>query len=106
MVNLFKRLDRNRPPPAEKKIEQPRKEPEPAQKLLDWLQRWSKPTITAREIYVSRHRFVRDKKTTLNLAEVLVEQRRLIPVETHRRDRHKWQIVREPAPATPTAADI
>jgi len=95
MVSLFERLDRNRPAPVEKKIEQPRKELEPAQKLLDWLQQhWAKPTISARDIYKFGPNSIRDPKRAIGLAEILVGHGWLIPNRTRRRDMREWKIVR------------
>ena len=52
MVSLFERLSANRPPAAGTTIQQPRRNPSPIERLLDWLvNHWAKPTITAREIY-------------------------------------------------------
>jgi hypothetical protein len=42
--NIFERLEKGRPPIEKAQIVSP------AQKLLDWLQRWDKPTICTREI--------------------------------------------------------
>jgi len=45
----------------------------PAQKLLDWLQYWPKPTISARDIYTSGPRSIRDRESAIDLAKILVE---------------------------------
>ena len=70
----------------------------PAQKLLDWLvNHWAKDTITAREIYTHGPNSIRDKKTTLGLAQILVERGWLVPVNTHQRNMRAWKIVRRSA---------
>jgi hypothetical protein len=103
MTSLFERLDKGRPSPAEKAIEQPGSSP--IEKLLDWLvNHWAKDTVTAREIYNYGPRSIRDKRTTLSLAQILVEQGRLVPIETRRHDMREWKIVREAN--SPTAAEM
>ena len=104
-MNLFERLDRNRPPPAEKKTEQ-LNDLEPAQKLLDFLQQhWTKPTITSREICRSAPNAIRNQKSAINSAEILVKAGWLIPNKTRRRDMHEWQIVRKPVVHPTVAAE-
>jgi hypothetical protein len=90
-MNLFERLDRGRPAPEPKPVSQPGKDP--AQRLLDWLQRWNKPTVSAREIRIYGPKSIRDRQSALNSAETLVKYGWLIPNQTHRRDRRVWQIV-------------
>ena len=88
MVNLFERLDKGRPPPLPKQAQ-----PSPAQTLLDWLQHWAKTTVTAREVYTYGPNSIRNKKTTLSLAQILVEQGWLVPIETRQYNTHEWKIV-------------
>ena len=93
MVNLFERLDKGRPPPPPKQAQ-----PSPAQTLLDWLQHWAKTTVTAREVYTYGPNSIRNKKTTLSLAQILVERGWLVPLHPHnvtgrrRRDKREWKI--------------
>jgi hypothetical protein len=89
MATLFERL--GRPPSA--KV-QPHKDP--AQKLLDWLQHWAKPTVCTREILIYGPSCTRNRENAINAAEVLVRHGWLVPSKLHRRDMHKWQIVRKP----------
>ena len=104
MASLFERLDKGRPPPAEEAISRSHKGLPPVEILLDWLVNyWTKPTITAREIYTWGPNCIRDKKTTLSLAQILVERGWLAPTETHQRNKQRWKIVREPN--TPAAAE-
>jgi len=62
--------------------------------LLDWLlNRWTKPSVTARDIYrcgpLRNH-----KETTLDLTTILVRQGWLIPLKTWRKDKREWKIAR------------
>jgi len=92
MTNLFERLAQSGPAPTEEKIKV-----DPAQKLLDWLQRWPKPTITSKEIYQYAPRSIRfDRENAISLAEILVKHGWLIRTPTRRRDWRVWQIARKP----------
>ena len=71
-------------------------EPAPAQKLLDWLQRWREPTVRMNEILVYGPRPVRKRENALNSAQKLVEHGWLVPIKTRRPDMIEWQIVRRP----------
>jgi len=64
--------------------------------LLDWLQHWAKPTVTAREICVYGPNPIRDRESAINSAEILVKHGWLVPNKPHRYDRRVWQIVRKP----------
>jgi hypothetical protein len=98
-VGLFERLDKGRPaPPTEKATKQP------AQKLLDWLQHWTKPTVSARDICIYGPNSLRDRRSAIDAAEILVKTGWLIPNKTRRHDMHEWQIVRK-ALVHPVAAD-
>jgi hypothetical protein len=96
MVSLFEKLNAGRPPPpTEKAVEHS----SPIEKLLDWLVNyWPEPTITAQKIYTYGPNCVRDKKTTLSLAQSLVERGWLVPLHPHnvtgrrRRDKREWKI--------------
>ena len=47
MATLFDRLNKERPAPGP----EAKKPHSDAQKMLDWLMRWPKPTVSACEIY-------------------------------------------------------
>jgi len=82
MVDLFKRLNAGRPPsPTEKKIEQPHNDLEPAQKLLDWLQRWTKDTVCVREIHIYGPYATRDRKSAIAATRILVKNGWLTPIK-------------------------
>jgi hypothetical protein len=68
----------------------------PAQKLLNWLLHWGKPTVCAREILIYGPRSLRNPVKALSSAETLVKYGWLVPAKKHRRDMHKWEIVRKP----------
>jgi hypothetical protein len=106
MVSLFERLNKGRPPPAEAASKLPRSDLEPAQKLLDFLQQhWTKPTITSREICRSAPNAIRNQKSAINSAEILVKTGWLVPIKTRRRDMREWQIVRKPVVHPTVAAE-
>jgi len=91
MTNLFERLAQSRPAPTEEKIKV-----DPAQKLLDWLQSWPKPTIRAAEILMYGPRCTRKQKDADNATEVLVKRGWLTPLKTNQSNWRQWQIVRKP----------
>jgi hypothetical protein len=68
----------------------------PAKKLLDWLRDWTKDTVTARDIYTYGPNSIRNQKSAITLAEVLVEHGWLTPIKTRRNDTKKWQITKGP----------
>jgi hypothetical protein len=90
VADLFRRLDQGRPPI--KKAQ----EPSPAQKLLDWLQHWAKPTVSARDICIYGPNSIRAWKSAIASAEILAKEGWLVPIQTRRRDMHQWLIVRKP----------
>jgi hypothetical protein len=70
--NLFERLA---PPPAAKKAQKPRPDPklEPAQRMLDWIQRWTRDTISIRDVRQYGPNSLRNPKSVIDAAEVLVK---------------------------------
>ena len=68
---------------------------QPAQKLLDWLQRWPKLTVSTREIRIYGPSSIRDQKNALDAAKTLVKNGWLTPLKVRRYDAHKWQITRK-----------
>jgi len=107
MVSLFERLDKGRPPSAaEEKIQPPRNELEPAQRLLDFLQRWAKDTVSLRDILVFGPYSLRDdRKSAIDAAETLAAHGWLVPQKAHRHDRREWQVLRKPI-IRPTVAGM
>ena len=98
MANLFERLAQGRPPaPVEKKPGS-----SPAQKLLDFILRWDRPTINVRDIRHYGPGSLRNQKNMVDSTEVLVETGWLKPVKSHHG--HRWQIVRKPI-VYPTVSD-
>ena len=70
---------------------------EPAQRLLDWLVRdQTRSIVTVRDICRLGPGQIRNRERALDSAKILVEHGWLVPLESHRHDRHQWQIVRKP----------
>ena len=68
---------------------------EPAQKLLDWLQRWNKPTLCLRDIRVWGPKSLRTREKAVNAARILEQNGWLIPVWQRQYNAHMWRIVRK-----------
>jgi hypothetical protein len=71
--------------------------PSQAQRMLDWLQRWDKPTIRIRDIRVhGPGRAIRNRESAIRTAEVLVETGWLVPTKGQRQryNGRTWRIVR------------
>jgi hypothetical protein len=60
-----------------------------AQKLLDWLQRWPKPTVSTKNICQFGPYPLRNGESALRSAQVLAAHGWLIPLAAR-----KWQVVR------------
>jgi hypothetical protein len=93
--SLFERLNAGRPPPTEttppiniKLL--------PVGRFLNWLLNyWSKPTISAQQIYTYGPVVVRDPKEAMRAAQILTERGFLTPLRAHRHDRKLWLINRD-----------
>jgi transposase len=111
MGSLFERLDRGRPPteaapspeiirmgPATAIIPPAGPKAHPTEKLLDWLiNRWTKPTISLREICRHGPNATRDWESATSQSKILAERGWLTPIKTRRRDMRQWQILRGPS---------
>src|SRR5262249_18998194 len=75
---------------------------DPAQKLLDWLQRWNKPTISIRDIRIYGPRSIKKPEIAISSVEILVAHGWLTPLQTRRRDWRHWQVVRKGPIVHPT----
>jgi hypothetical protein len=97
-ANLFERLATIAPPSAKKTQEPlPKEKPLPAQKLLNWLiQRWDKEIVWMKDIRQFGPSALRNPKTAIDAAAVLVRDGWLISEPTRRYDAHKWRFVRRP----------
>jgi|SRR6516162_5644035 hypothetical protein len=95
MANLFERLAQEKPPPPPP-LPPAAQKPSPAQKLLNWIQRWPGNTISIRNVRQHGPSSLRDPKSVIDAAEVLVRNGWLEPAESHRYDMHKWRIIRRP----------
>jgi hypothetical protein len=102
-TTIFKRLERSRPPGKKKTTQRPEKI-QHAQKLLDFLQRWDKPVVRARDIRIYGPR-PRDRASAIDATRILVDQGWLSPTQTRRYDSREWQIVRKPV-LYPTVASV
>jgi hypothetical protein len=68
---------------------------QPAQRLLTWLQRWSKNTVSERDIRIFGPRCLRSREGANAAAEVLVRNGWLRP-EIRRHVGRAWKITRRP----------
>jgi hypothetical protein len=100
MATLFERLAAGRP--ATEKTTQRPQHIEHAQKLLNWIQRWDRPVVRARDIYIFGPR-PRDRKSVFDAARILAEQGWLNPIQSRRYDSREWLIIRKPV-ICPTVA--
>jgi hypothetical protein len=101
VTTIFERLAKNRPAPVDEKT----KQPDHAQKLLDWLmQHWPQNTISRRDISNHGPWSIRNKQSAIDAAETLERHGWLVPAPTHRHDRRVWQIVRKNV-VRPTVAE-
>ena len=110
MANLFERLNKGRPPPAQvEEKDQKRRDEEallvPAQKLLDWLQRWEKDTVNLRDIGQRGPKSIRDRKSAIQAAQILVHHGWLVPKKMRRYNARVWKIARKPIVAPTVAAE-
>jgi hypothetical protein len=94
--NIFERLSKGRPRNAQNVMSARDQQIENAQKLLDWLPSWSKPTISARDICIWGPYPTKKRENAGKAAAILAKNGWLVPQPTHRRDRHVWKIVRRP----------
>jgi hypothetical protein len=78
---------------------------ERAQKLLDFLQYWTKPTIRARDICIYGPNPIRDRERAISSAEILVKSGWLVPIKTRQRNMYAWEVVRRPV-LYPAVADV
>lgn len=75
-------------------IKQPQKD-DHAQRLLTWLPRWPRDTITVRQIRVYGPHNIRNRRSAIDAAEVLVANGWLKPIKPSRPDTYAWQITRK-----------
>ena len=65
-----------------------------AQQLLDWLQRWNKDFVSARDIRIYGPGPIRNQKDAVATARILARNGQLTPIGSRRPYLHKWRIVR------------
>jgi hypothetical protein len=102
MPNLFERLSKERPSPSSTKTKTHKDDP--AQRLLDFLQKWHSPTIRSVDILMYGPNCTRKRDSANDATEVLEERGWLIPLPTNQSNWRRWQIVRKPT-VYPTIAD-
>ena len=85
-MNLFERLARGRPAPAEEKVKV-----DPAQLLLNFLRRWPRTTISSRDIRIWGPKSIRDRESAIRSAQILVANGYLTPLKNR-----VWKVVRNP----------
>jgi hypothetical protein len=90
-------IDKPEEEPLESKISPPANPRSlPLGRLLNWLLNyWTKPTISARDIYTYGPRPIKNLKEAIGVAEIMVRQGWLVPIQAHRHDRKTWLIVRK-----------
>jgi hypothetical protein len=66
----------------------------PAQRLMAWLPRWPKATISVRDVRLYGPNSLRNAKIATDAIEVLAGYGWLVPVMTSRHDSKWWEIVR------------
>jgi len=100
-MNLFERLSKERPASTKTKIHKD----DPAQRLLDFLQKWRSPTIRSVDILMYGPNCTRKRDSANDATEILEERGWLIPLPTNQSNWRRWQIVRKPTAVYPTIAD-
>jgi hypothetical protein len=103
VANLFERLSRPAPtesrtrPEANTASSEQAQKIQCAQKLLDWLLHRDRPTVCIKEILIFGPRCLRrERERAIDSAAILVQEGWLVRTKKHRRDGHKWEIVRKP----------
>jgi hypothetical protein len=99
VANVFERLIERRPP-AEKTPPKPR---DPAQRLLDFLQRWDGDIISTRQVRIYGPRSSRSRKNAIDAIETLARHGWLSRVKAPQRNTLQWRINRRPI-ANPVVA--
>jgi hypothetical protein len=94
-ANIFERLAKGRPPPVEKA-----QEVSPAQRLLDFVLRWPKDTVSARNIYQFGPRSTKKRREAMESIAVLIRCGWLAQVPGPRRDGYRF--LRRPPIIHPT----
>jgi hypothetical protein len=87
MPNLFERLSKNRPAPVEEA-----KQPDYAQKMLNFVLRWPRPSISTADMMTYGPKPRQNAEEVLKLATILEKQGWLTP----KSDQHHWDITRRP----------
>jgi hypothetical protein len=89
MASIFNRLAKSRPTPINQQ------QPDHAQRMLDFLLRWPRPSISAADMMTYGPRPRQNAEETLKIASILERHGWLTPIPTPRKDQHHWNIVRQ-----------
>src|SRR5262245_34076720 len=71
-------------------------ETSPAQKLLNFLQRWPKDTVSLRDLRQFGPKSMRNRQSMIDSTEVLVRHGWLAPTQGPQRNSRQWQVMRRP----------
>jgi hypothetical protein len=89
---IFEKLAKHRPSPVKEKTNQP----DHAQRMLDFLLRWPRPSISVPEMMTYGPKPRKNAEETLKLASILERQGWLTPKKMPRKDMRHWDITRRP----------
>src|SRR5262245_18345176 len=92
-MNLFDRLARTRPTPAEEKTNH---EVDHAHRMLDFILRWPRESISTADLVIYGPRPRKNVEEVLKMAAILESQGWITPKSTQRKDMRHWNIVRRP----------
>src|SRR5262245_32159969 len=92
MTTIFDRLSKGRPAPVEEKTD----ELDHAQRMLDFILYWPRPSISVPELMTYGPRPRKNAEEVLKSATVLERQGWLVAKKMPRKDMRHWDIVRRP----------
>jgi hypothetical protein len=87
-MTIFERLAKNKPGPIDE-------QPDHAQKMLDFILRWPRPSISVPDLMTYGPEPRKNAEETLKLATLLERHGWLARKTTPRKDMHHWNIVRQ-----------
>jgi|SRR5215472_3038703 len=91
MSNLFDRLDARRPP-----VEQKLQQPNHAQRMLDFILRWPRSSISVSDLMTYGPRPKQNAEGVRKLATILEKQGWLTKRDTPKKNMLHWNITRRP----------
>jgi hypothetical protein len=90
-ANLFERLAAKGRP-----VEEKTSQPDLAQRMLDFLLRWPRPSISTSDMMIYGPRPKQNAEGVLKLATILEKHGWLTPKSTPKKNMRHWNIVRRP----------